>query len=85
MPTTSPPISVTVKRGITVREMIRNLKPKTATHVTPQVHTFEILQPLENPVLLAEGLVVVLTFGNKCTVVPSIAYCGGDFESTPHE
>ena len=38
-PTTSPPIKVLVKRGTKIREMIKNLKTKIATHVTPQVHT----------------------------------------------
>ena len=42
--------------------MIRNPKTKTVTRVTLQVHTLEIPQQLKNPPLLAEGLVLVLTF-----------------------
>ena len=49
-----------VKNGIKIREMIRNLKTKTATLVTPQVHMLEIQQQLKNPLLLAEVLVEVL-------------------------
>ena len=61
MATTNLPINVTVKK-IKIREMLQNLKIKTVTHVTPQVHTLKILQQLKNPPLLAEGLVSVLTF-----------------------
>ena len=50
------------KRGIQIREMIQNPKTKTVTWVTLQVHTLEILQPLKNPPLLSEGLVLALTF-----------------------
>ena len=42
--------------------MIRNLKTKTATHVTPQVYTLEILQQLKNILLLAEVLISGLMF-----------------------
>ena len=65
MPTTSPPINVMINRGIKIREMIRNLKTKTATHMTPQVHTLEILLQLKILLLLAGGLVSALMFQKK--------------------
>ena len=62
IPTTSPPINIMVKKGINIREMIRNPKTKAVTPVTLQVYTLEILQQLENPLLLTKGLLSVLTF-----------------------
>ena len=58
------------KKGIKIREMIQNLKAKTATHVTPQVHTLEILQQLKNPLLLAEVLVLALIFWKQMYSCP---------------
>ena len=58
------------KKEIKIREMVQNLKTKTATHVTSQVHTLKILQQLKNPALLAEGLVSALTFWSQMYSCP---------------
>ena len=70
IPTTSLLINITVNRGIKIRKMIQNLNTKTTTHVTPQVYTFRTLQQLENPPLLAKGLVSALTFWKKMYSCP---------------
>ena len=83
--TISPPINVTVKRGIQIRETIKSLKTKTATHMTPQVHTLEILQQLKNLPLLAKRLALALMFWRQ--MHSHLVHCvlWRIFRSTPYE
>ena len=50
------------KKGDKIREVIQNPKTRTITRVTLQVHTLEIPKQLKNQPLLAEEIVLALTF-----------------------